>query len=136
MPLLLILEDEQADLYIAADIARHVGFSGVQGTSFASDALRYLERAMAGEVALPDAMLVDLVLGIESGFELLRLWHSRPQLRSIPVIVWSAAGSREREICLLFGVHRFVAKAAGLGLLAESLAGLCRGSNSASQRTA
>jgi DNA-binding response OmpR family regulator len=53
---------------------------------------------------MPNALVIDLDLGIESGFELLRFWHGNPNVRPIPVIIWTGTGAHEREISDLFGV--------------------------------
>ena len=50
MPLLLVLEDNPADLRIAAGIARRAGFSELEVNQYASDAKAYLEKANGGKV--------------------------------------------------------------------------------------
>jgi hypothetical protein len=40
----------------------------------------------------PDAFVIDLDPGLESGYEILRLRHSRLQWQSIKVIVWTMLG--------------------------------------------
>ena len=122
MPLLLILEDTTADLRKAADIARSAGFTEFEVNAFATRARRYLEEAINGEGPLPDAILVDLELGFESGFELLRFWHGNQKLRHIPVIIWTVMGAHEREICDLFGVYGFVSKDDSPDVLRAALA--------------
>ncbi|HEX4007532.1 MAG TPA: response regulator [Acidobacteriaceae bacterium] len=118
MPLILILEDFPADLRVAANIAQRAGFTEFEVTAFATDARKYLENAMDGKAPLPDAMIVDLDLGQESGFELIRFWHKT--LKTIPLIVWTVMGEQQREICALFGVNEFVHKE-DENLLLESL---------------
>lgn len=81
---------------------------------------------MSGGVPLPDAMVIDLDLGAESGFELLRFWHSDSHISSIPLIVWTMMGERQNDICRLFGVNRFVQKDDSR-LLSETLAGVIAG---------
>ena len=122
MPLLLVLEDNSADLHRAADTALRAGFTEIEARRFASDAKVYLEKAMRGQAPMPDAMVIDLDLGIESGFELVRFWHGTPQLRPIAVVIWTLK-DQQREICGLFGVQHFVSKHDDpevlLGVLAE-----------------
>jgi CheY-like chemotaxis protein len=127
VPLLFILEDTPADLRKAADIAQSVGFTEVEISRFASDAQSYLKKAMSGNVSLPDAIVIDLDLGIESGFELLRFWHGTPLLRPIPVIIWTGMGDHQREICELFGVYKFVLKGDGPQPLSETLSSVIAG---------
>jgi CheY-like chemotaxis protein len=136
MPLLLVLEDTKADLLRATDLALRAGFTQVRMTSFATDARRYLESAMAGEEPLPDAMLIDLDLGLESGFEILRMWHSNLLLRRIPVIVWTVMCGREREICRLFGVDCFISKTDDPRLLRQAFAHIVPHTGAVSERSA
>ncbi|MFZ0271025.1 MAG: hypothetical protein WAL34_04160 [Acidobacteriaceae bacterium] len=124
MPLLLVLEDTPADLRRAADIARRAGFTEFEVHTYSSAAQVYLDKAMRRMVPMPDAMVIDLELGIESGFELLRFWHSTPKLRPIPVIIWTVSGAHQREICELFKVYRFVSKEDDPGVLMETLASI------------
>jgi hypothetical protein len=73
---------------------------------------------------MPNALVIDLDLGIESGFELLRFWHGNPNVRPIPVIIWTGTGAHEREISDLFGVYRFVPKGDGPQPLLKALSGV------------
>ncbi len=127
MPLLLVLEDTPADLRMAAETARRAGFSEVELNQDASDAKAYLEKTIAGKVPRPDAMLIDLALGDESGFEMLRFWHSRPQLKEIPVVVWTLARDTQLEICRYFGVRHVVSKDDDPNVLREALSSILEG---------
>jgi CheY-like chemotaxis protein len=127
MPLLLVLEDNPTDLRQAADIAGRAGFTEFEVCRFVGDAKRYLEKAKTGTVPLPDAMILDLDLGVESGFETVRMWHGTPQLKPIPVIIWTVFGNHEREMSELFGIYRFVSKEDGSQPLFEALANLIGG---------
>ena len=120
MACLLIVEDRPKDLSAAADLARSVGFSSVEKHASAGTAKLYLEKAMDGGPALPDAIVLDLELGSESGSELLRFWHSQPRLAEIPMIVWTLLND-QREMCRLFKVTAFISKG-DVGQLRESLA--------------
>jgi len=122
MSLLLVLEDNPADLRRAADIARRAGFSELEVNQYAGDAKAYLEKATGGKVPRPDAILVDLALGHDSGFEMLRFWHSSPQLKKIPVVVWTLARATQLEICRYFGVQLLVSKDDDPNVLREALA--------------
>lgn len=128
MPLILLVEDDTADLRKAADVAQHAGFTELEVCRFATDARLYLDKALGGAVPVPDAMVVDLNLGVESGFEILRFWHGTPLLRKIPVIVWSVLGDSEHHISDLFGVisdlfgvYRVLDKRDGTEALSDAL---------------
>lgn len=101
---------------VAASVAESLG-AEVEGRSSARAAQLYLQTALEGENPLPDLMIVDLDLGYESGFELLRFWHGHPELSRIPLVVWTGMGEEQQEICRLFKVTAVVPKQAGLAAL-------------------
>lgn len=123
MKSLLLVDDRPNDLRIAADAARELGITEVNAQTSIMRARMYLEKGLDGEVPLPDAIVLDLDLGHESGFELLRFWHSNPKLATIPLMIWSVL-DREREICNLFKVKLFVSKWEGPKAFREALAQL------------
>ena len=118
---LLLVEDQPQDIRIAADTAQSVGISKVEARTSIQAARNFLDAGLRGEGALPDGIILDLDLGYESGYELLRFWHSTPRLFQIPVIVWSVLGEDQREMCRLFKVSRFVGKWEGAEVLREAL---------------
>jgi CheY-like chemotaxis protein len=118
---LLVVEDQPSDLKIAAEAARLAGVSEVHSQTTLRGAREFLEKGLRGDVPLPDGIVLDLDLGYESGFELLRFWHSTPRLNSIPVLVWTILGQEQREICGLFKVNQFVSKWEGMEVLREAL---------------
>ena len=118
---LLLVEDELKDLKFASDTARSIGIEEVEARTTLQAARGYLEKALQDEVPLPDCIVLDLNLGYESGYELLRYWHSTPRLAQIPVIVWSILGDEQREMCKLFKVDSFVAKWEGAEAFRDAL---------------
>ena len=123
MKRVLLIDDQSKDLAAATGAAQSLGFEDIQTRSSVTTARAHLEKALNGEVPFPDAIVLDLDLGIDSGFELLRFWHSTPELSSIPMIVWSVVED-QRNICELFNVNCFVSKWQGRGALREALAQL------------
>jgi CheY-like chemotaxis protein len=121
---LLIVEDHPNDLQIAVTAAKASGFSAIDASASAGMARDFLEKALRGERPLPDAILLDLDLGYESGFELLRFWHSNPQLAQIPLVVWTILGDQYREICRMFQVRAYVFKGEDVSVLRQVLSGL------------
>lgn len=119
--LLLVVENEPKDLKSAADSARTVGFTEVEGKTSPYAARIYLDDRLANGPKLPDAILLDLDFGVESGYELLRFWHSTPRLRAIPLIVWSVLGEEQKQMCGLFKVNKFVGKWEGNEALQDAL---------------
>lgn len=120
---LLIIEDQPNDLQIAAKAAEASGFSAVEARSSAVAAKACLEKALEGEQPLPDAIVLDLDLGYDSGFELLRFWHSHPELAKIPVVVWTVLGDQYREVCRMFQVSAYVYKGDDISVLRQVLSG-------------
>jgi CheY-like chemotaxis protein len=118
---LLVVEDLASDLKVATEAAREVGIPVVQAQSTSSGAREFLEKGLRGDVPLPDGILLDLDLGHESGFEVLRFWHSTPRLKSIPLVVWSILGQEQREICGLFKVNGFISKWEGTAAFKDAL---------------
>ena len=124
MKRLLVVEDLEKDLKLAANTAYGLGITEVDARTTSSAARVYLEKALEGSGPKPDGIILDLNLGYESGYELLRFWHSTPELSKIPVLVWSILGDEQREMCKLFKVNSFVAKWEGEKAFREALAGL------------
>lgn len=121
---LLIVEDHQNDLQMAARAAEASGFAQVTARSSAVMARMYLEKALQGEQPVPDAIVLDLDLGYDSGFELLRFWHSTPLLSKIPLVVWTVMGDHYRDICRMFHITAYVSKGEDISVLRQVLSGL------------
>lgn len=121
---LLVVENDPKDLKRAADAARLAGFSEVEGKTTPEAARVYLEDRLEKGNGLPQAIVLDLDFGYESGFELLRYWHSTPMLRPISVIVWSIMGDEQKKMCDLFKVKEFVGKWEGDEVLQKALASI------------
>lgn len=121
---LLIVEDQPKDLRVAATVAQESGFSIIEARTSMSAARDFLEKALAGAHALPDAIVLDLDLGYESGFELLRYWYGNPQLVKIPLVIWTILGEQYRQVCEMFKVSSYVDKAEGIVALRKALSGM------------
>ena len=67
---------------------------------------------------LPDAVLLDLMMPVMSGWELMRHVREDDRLRALPVVVVSGAGSSQR---LPEGVQATVPKPVDLGELRDTL---------------
>lgn len=121
---LLLIENDPKDLKIAAAAAGELGISEVEARTSLDAARSFLDRGLNGEIALPDAIVLDLDLGYDSGYELLRYWHSTPALSKVPLIVWSVLGEEQAEMCNLFKVNAYVGKWAGPQAIRDALAKL------------
>ena len=121
---LLLVEDQPKDLKVAEEAARAVVITEVDARTSIPGARTYLEKGLRGEGPLPDGIILDLDLGYDSGYELLRYWHSTPSLAGIPVIVWSILGNEHAEMCRLFKVNCYVGKWEGGQAIQDALARL------------
>ena len=72
MKSVMLVDDRPNDLRIAADAARDLGITEINAQTSVARARLYLEKALEGDVPLPEGIVLDLDLGHESGFELLR----------------------------------------------------------------
>jgi CheY-like chemotaxis protein len=118
---LLVVEDHAKDMRVAEQAGAGAGFSEVQKHLSVRSALAHLEEGLRGDTALPDAMLIDLDFGQESGFELLRIRCENPRLLKIPLVVWTMLGPENQQICSLFRIHGYVSKWEGLEVLQQAL---------------
>ena len=118
---LLVIEDQPSDLRIATDVAQSLGISEIEARTSSRAGQIYLQAALDAQAPLPDSIVLDLDLGYESGYELLRFWHSNPKLSPIRMIIWTVLGEEQREICRLFKVHAVVSKWEGSAALKSAL---------------
>jgi CheY-like chemotaxis protein len=109
----LIVEDDASDLRKATSALAELGLGPVDPVSTVGKALSYLDEVVEGKRSKPGLILLDLALGYESGFEILRRWRSDRKLSGIQIVVWTQMGEREQEICRLFGLKHVVSKWAG-----------------------
>jgi len=121
MKRLLIVEDQSADLRMAVEVIKSLGFSSIEARTSSTAAKAYLEAVLEGKEPLPDVMIVDLDLGYESGFELLRFRHSHSELAPVRLIVWTVLGEQQQQICRLFKVDAVVSKSEGVLALKRAL---------------
>lgn len=121
MSVLFVLEDSVQDLRAAENAARSAGFDSVDAKTSGEGALKSLSNMLLDSLKLPDAFLIDLDLGQESGYEILRFRHSKPELSAVPAIVWTHLDSHHRQMCEVFGINAFVDKAEGSEALRTAL---------------
>ena len=121
---ILVVEDQPSDLQIAAQTARAAGVDEVEARTSPQAAMSFLDKGLRGEHPLPHAIVLDLDLGYESGYELLRYWHTKPELNKIPLLVWTIMGEEQREICKLFKVTDYVSKWEGAAAFRDALKNL------------
>lgn len=105
MSRVLIVEDNTSDLRQSAAILKKLRFEEVDAVNNVPAALLRLQDALDKERPAPDLVLLDLSFTRESGFEVLRLWKSnRDRLKNTRIVVWTAMGETEQQLCRYFGV--------------------------------
>lgn len=118
---LLLVENETKDIRFATEIAHVVGIPAVEVKTTLRAAVEHLEKGLSGVESLPEGIVLDLDLGYDSGYELMRYRHTSPRLSQIPLIVWSILGEEQRDMCELFKVNRYVGKWEGALAFREAL---------------
>lgn len=106
---------------MAADLAESLGVADVQARTSSLAARNYLQGLLDKNLPLPEAIILDLDLGYESGYDLLRFCHGHSQLNAIRFVVWTVMGEEQRDICNLFKVDAVVTKADGAPALKRAL---------------
>lgn len=109
----LVVEDSVTDLNNCVAILKKLGVAEINVDSNVPAALLRLQQIHAGNLPLPDLIVLDLALQSESGFEVLRYCRARPKLKSIRIIVWTAMGKNSSELRDVFHVQSVVSKWAG-----------------------
>ena len=120
MTKVLIVEDQAADAHFAADVVRSLGISDIEARSTADSAKAYLEDASEKHTT-PDLIVLDLDLGYDNGFEVLRYWHSHRRDYRPRMIVWTVMAKEQQEMCMLFEVDAVVPKWEGAEGLASAI---------------
>jgi len=120
----LILEDTRKDAKVATEVLTKAGIVDIQLMDNVPAAVFRLNEVMEGKHKAPDLLLVDLSFPTDSGFEVLRLWKSNPQLIKIPLVVWTQMGKTEQKLCDYFGVTKIVSKYDGRQGLERAVAAL------------
>jgi CheY-like chemotaxis protein len=116
----VVIEDSPSDLRTATQVLRSIGIQKVTTFSRIPEAMLYLEDIAAGLQGCPDLILLDLNLGNDSGFEVLRFYKSTTSIQKCQILVWSASGAIEKELCIHFGVE-CIAKGDGQPVLANAI---------------
>ncbi len=125
MAKVLIVEDYDPDVRQCVKLFREIGIDSLQVLTGAAQAMDYLESIIEGSVETPLLIVLDLILGNDSGFEIIRRWKASAKLRDIRLIVWTQVESKtERELCQMFGVSACVLKADGPPALLEAVSHL------------
>ena len=122
MSKVLIIEDVATDVRRAGEVLASMGVKDIEVKRNVQMALQDLSDALEEKGALPETIILDLNFGSDSGFEILRLWHSTPAFKKkTKIVVWTAMGETEHKICRAFGVDAVVPKWEGTPALERAL---------------
>ena len=119
-PLILIVEDNDANLVLVQAVLRRAGFR----TDVARDAEEAKARLAASQ---PDLILMDIQLPGQDGLTLTREIKSVSRTASIPVVAVTAHAMKEdRERALAAGCDGYVAKPIDTRTLAAAIQSILR----------
>lgn len=93
----LLVEDKTSDSDRCRAVLHQMGYDGVQLITNLELALEYLEDVLDNLTNPPDAIILDLGLGYDSGFDILRKCNAHPKLRKVPILVWTKQADAHSE---------------------------------------
>src|SRR3954471_5684290 len=119
---ILLIEDD-GDASDACTKALHeLGYDGVQLITHVKAAVQHLEDIVANLTEAPAAIVLDLGLGHDSGFEVLRKCHSELKLQKVPILVWTKhSDDLAKTFSQYLGAQDFLIKSDDEKELRESL---------------
>lgn len=86
---ILLIEDQSAFSDTCTRTLHELGYDGVQLITHVMQAENHLDDIVSNLTDAPAAIVLDLGLGLDSGFTLLRKCHAEPRLRQVPILVWT-----------------------------------------------
>lgn len=94
---ILLIEDEPSDSTVCATALHEMGYDGVQLITHVEAAEQHLDDIVSNLTGPPAAIILDLGLGYDSGFAVLRKCHAEPRLKKVPILVWTKRSDRQTE---------------------------------------
>ena len=105
-----VVED---DTKISLLIGMTLGKAGHEARRFEDAAT--LDEALLKEEELPDLLLLDLMLRLKNGYQILREWKERERTTKIPVIILSARSAEQDKVYgLELGAEDYITKPFGI----------------------
>lgn len=86
---ILLIEDQSAFSDACTKALHGLGYDGVQLITHLLQAENHLDDIISHLTEAPAAIVLDLGLGADSGFTVLRKCHAEPRLRQVPILVWT-----------------------------------------------
>jgi CheY-like chemotaxis protein len=107
----LFVEDNGADIAMAASSLSRLGARNSRVVDTAGKAMDFLRRVESGEQAAPEAVIVDLILRDSAGQDVIGSMRGRQALKQIPVLVWTVVEDEiQHKICLALGAREVLVK--------------------------
>jgi CheY-like chemotaxis protein len=120
--IILLIEDQPAFSDTCTKTLHELGYDGVQLITHMLEAEQHLDDIVSNLTNPPAAIVLDLGLGMDSGFSLLRKCHAEPKLREVPILVWT---KHTDELSKMFsdylGVKDFLVKSGDPQKLRDAL---------------
>ena len=86
---ILLIEDQAHASDSCTEALHELGYDGVQLITHLGAAEQHLDDIVSNLTGAPDAIVLDLGLGLDSGFAVLRKCHAEPKLQQVPILVWT-----------------------------------------------
>lgn len=101
---ILIIEDD--------DFLRSLAVTKLQSSNFIVDSASNGQDGLTKiQSSIPDLLILDLMLPVMSGFDVLRAVRNEPTLKNLPVIVFSNMGEeKDIKTCLDLGITDYMIK--------------------------
>jgi PAS domain S-box-containing protein len=101
----LIADDHQENLYLLETILKNKGFTVVS----TGDGQQAFDSALREH---PDIIITDILMPVMDGFQLSKRIRSTPELKDIPIIVYTATytGKQDEQLALSMGADIFLVK--------------------------
>ena len=113
MTKILVVDDEQGILDLMVDNLSDDGYDVISATNGASAlVLIYRER--------PDLVLLDLMIPVVNGYEVLRELRRNPTTKNLPVVLMTAVSPAEgKQAAVQLGANRYVSKPSKRGSILQ-----------------
>lgn len=119
---ILLIEDQPAFSDTCTKALHELGYDGVQLITHVMEAENHLDDIVSNLTDAPAAIVLDLGLGMDSGFTLLRKCHAEPRLQQVPILVWTKhTDVLSRTFSNYLGVKDFLVKSGDSQQLRDAL---------------
>ena len=106
MARVLVVDDNEELCVVLARLLRHLGHEASH-LSDGEEALEYLRK----NLSRPDLIILDVMMPGLSGYDVLRSMLDDPQLRAVPVVMYSALSDPvSRRLALEMGARDYLVK--------------------------